>query len=56
MTDTHVYSLYSGSTGNAFLIVSGDTRFLIDAGRNAKALTAALTVCGVVRTACARCS
>lgn len=31
MTDTHVYSLYSGSTGNAFLIVSGDTRFLIDA-------------------------
>ena len=47
MTDTHVYSLYSGSTGNAFLIVSGDTRFLIDAGRNAQALTAALTVCGV---------
>ena len=47
MNDVHVYSLYSGSTGNAFLIVAGGTRFLIDAGKNAKALCAALARCGV---------
>lgn len=47
MTDIHVYSLYSGSTGNAFLVVVGETRFLIDAGKNAKSLTRALAQCGV---------
>ena len=47
MTDLHLYSLYSGSTGNAFLVVAGETRFLIDAGKNARALCAALAVCGV---------
>lgn len=47
MTDIHVYSLYSGSTGNASLIVAGETRFLIDAGKNTKSLLAALATCGV---------
>lgn len=47
MTDIHVYSLYSGSTGNAFLIVAGETKFLIDAGKNAKSLCGALAACGV---------
>lgn len=47
MNDIHIYSLYSGSTGNAFLIVAGETKFLIDAGRNAKALCTALAACGV---------
>lgn len=46
MNGIHIYSLYSGSTGNAFLIVAGETKFLIDAGRNAKALCAALSACG----------
>ena len=39
--------LYSGSTGNAALLKSGDTAILIDAGRSAKALTAALKEAGV---------
>lgn len=47
MIPVHIYSLYSGSTGNSFLITAGETRFLIDAGRSAKYLTAALAACGV---------
>ena len=39
--------LYSGSTGNAALLKSGDTAILIDAGRSARALTAALKEAGV---------
>ena len=39
--------LYSGSTGNAALLTAGETAVLIDAGRSAKVLTAALTEAGV---------
>ena len=35
-------SLYSGSSGNAFLLMTPHAKILIDAGKNAKALTAAL--------------
>ena len=43
---TKVCSLYSGSSGNSFLIGSGEDYILIDAGRNAKALCGAITACG----------
>ena len=39
--------LYSGSTGNAALLVAGDTAVLIDAGRSARVLCAALNRAGV---------
>lgn len=39
--------LYSGSEGNAALLTVGNKALLIDAGRTAKALTAALTAAGV---------
>ena len=39
--------LYSGSDGNAALLLAGNTRLLIDAGRTAKALTAALDAAAV---------
>lgn len=39
--------LYSGSEGNAALLCAGGTSVLIDAGRNAKTLTAALALAGV---------
>ena len=42
MTPYRIYSLYSGSTGNAMLLETEDTRILIDAGKNAKALCRAL--------------
>ena len=41
-----IISLYSGSSGNAFLIVTPHTRLLIDAGKNTKALTRALCEVG----------
>lgn len=46
MKDIHVYSLYSGSTGNAFLICANRVCFLIDAGKNCKSLCAAIRACG----------
>ena len=42
MKDYTLQILYSGSDGNAALLRAGDTAILIDAGRNAKTLTAAL--------------
>ena len=42
MTSYRIYSLYSGSTGNAMLLQTENTRILIDAGKNAKALCRAL--------------
>ena len=39
--------LYSGSTGNAALLCAGDTAVLIDAGRSAKCLCAAIQSAGV---------
>lgn len=42
MTSYRIYSLYSGSTGNAMLLETEQTRILIDAGKNAKALCRAL--------------
>ena len=39
--------LYSGSQGNAAVLTAGDTAVLIDAGKNAKTLTAALRCAGV---------
>lgn len=38
--------LYSGSTGNAALLRAGDTTVLIDAGRSARCLSAAITAAG----------
>lgn len=40
-----VYSLYSGSSGNSFLIRTQDGAFLIDAGKNSKKLCEALAAC-----------
>ena len=47
MSRVRIVSLYSGSTGNAFLIEAGETRLLIDAGKNAKKLCAALAEASV---------
>jgi phosphoribosyl 1,2-cyclic phosphodiesterase len=46
MNGYRIISLYSGSTGNAFLIITPKARLLIDAGKNAKALTRALDEIG----------
>ena len=48
MTPYRIYSLYSGSTGNAMLIETEQTRILIDAGKNAKALCRALSELSLV--------
>ncbi|MBQ9759731.1 MAG: MBL fold metallo-hydrolase [Clostridia bacterium] len=42
MKEVRIHSLYSGSTGNSFLIRSPKGCILIDAGKNAKRLCAAL--------------
>ena len=47
MKDVRILSLYSGSTGNAFLIKAPDGAILIDAGKNAKQLSLSLTQAGV---------
>ena len=47
MSQLRIVSLYSGSTGNAFLIRSPEGAILIDAGKNAKKLCLALTDAGV---------
>lgn len=47
MSDYSLKLLYSGSEGNAALLRAGDTAVLIDAGRNAKTLTAALAAEGI---------
>ena len=46
MKDIHAYSLYSGSTGNSFLLEANGTCILIDAGKSAKSLCAAIRACG----------
>ncbi len=43
MTDIRIISLYSGSTGNAFVISAPCGTLLIDAGKNAKRLCGALS-------------
>jgi phosphoribosyl 1,2-cyclic phosphodiesterase len=47
MKDYTLKILYSGSDGNATLLQSGNTAILIDAGRNARALTCALRAAAV---------
>ena len=46
MNGYRIISLYSGSSGNAFLVMTPKARLLIDAGKNAKALTKALNEVG----------
>ena len=46
MKSIKIFTLYSGSTGNATFIRVGDTAILIDAGRNAKTLRSALCEIG----------
>jgi len=46
MSHYRIISLYSGSSGNAFLITTPKARLLIDAGKNARALTRALDEVG----------
>lgn len=46
MKKVKIYTLYSGSSGNSCFVRVGDTAILIDAGRNAKALCAALNSIG----------
>lgn len=41
-----VYSLYSGSSGNSYLVKSGDTAILVDAGRSSAALCRAVRSAG----------
>ena len=45
MTPIRIHSLYSGSTGNAFLIRTDKSAVLIDAGKNCKKLCEALAAC-----------
>lgn len=45
MNPIRIHSLYSGSTGNAFLIRSPQGCILIDAGKNSKKLCEALAAC-----------
>ena len=47
MSAVRIVSLYSGSTGNAFLIRTDKGAILIDAGKNAKKLCMALDAAGV---------
>lgn len=47
MSDIRIVSLYSGSTGNAFVISTPWGTLLIDAGKNAKRLCAALGEVGI---------
>ncbi len=47
MANYRIISLYSGSSGNAFLIVTSAARILIDAGKNARALMGALNEVGM---------
>ena len=47
MKKIRTVSLYSGSSGNSTLIEYGDTKILIDAGKNNKCLTNALGKAGV---------
>jgi phosphoribosyl 1,2-cyclic phosphodiesterase len=47
MIDYRIVSLYSGSSGNSFLISTPHANVLIDAGRNVKTLTAALREIGL---------
>ncbi len=46
MKDVRVFSLYSGSTGNSFLVCANGICFLIDAGKSAKSLCLAIRACG----------
>ena len=48
MNDVKIISLYSGSTGNATVISSPAGTILIDAGKNAKQLTKALSEAGIL--------
>ena len=41
-----IFSLYSGSSGNAFLIANGEDCILIDGGKNCKRLSAEICACG----------
>ncbi len=47
MTDIRILSLYSGSTGNAFVIRTQEGAILIDAGKSARRLCSALSDAGV---------
>ena len=47
MPNYRIVSLYSGSSGNSFLIMTDRTRLLIDAGKSARALMRALGEVGV---------
>ena len=47
MPNYRIISLYSGSTGNSFLIMTERANILIDAGRNVKTLTRALDEVGL---------
>ncbi len=48
MLPYRLYSLYSGSTGNAMLLTTDHARILIDAGKNAKTLCRALETVAVL--------
>ena len=47
MSNVRIVSLYSGSSGNAFVISTPSGAILIDAGKNAKRLCAALREAGI---------
>lgn len=46
MEEARVFSLYSGSGGNAFLFAAGEDCILIDAGKSAKRLCEGIRKCG----------
>ncbi len=47
MSDIRIFSLYSGSSGNSFLIATPQGSILIDAGKSARRLCSALEAAGV---------
>ena len=46
MKNVRVYTLFSGSDGNCHYLKIGNTELLVDAGKNAKAITSALSSIG----------
>lgn len=46
MKNVRIFSLYSGSTGNSFLVCANGICFLIDAGKSARSLCQAIRACG----------
>ena len=58
MNNVRIYTLFSSSSGNCHYLRLGENELLIDAGKNAKAVCAALSSIGTdiknIRSVCVR--